>query len=173
MKLKSSLLTISLVLSLVFSVGSVHAKKILAPNFTLKSTDNKNVRLSDFRGRLVLLNFWATWCGPCREEMPILDAIHKKYEKQGFLVLAVNIDKPSKGLAGKKSKVVEKYLRDRPVSFPILLDPTNEVYKLYGVKSMPSTVIIDKDGHVRYVHKGYNSGDEDKYVKKIKSLLRE
>lgn len=136
-----------------------------APDFTLQSRDGKNVRLSDLRGQVVLLNFWASWCGPCRQEMPILDDIHKRYQSLGFSVLGVNLD--------AKSKKAIDYLKDTPVTFPVLYDPKGDVSGQYGVQAMPSTVIIDKDGNVRFLHEGFKSGYEDDYKKQIKSLLRE
>lgn len=151
-------------LFLVLSVD-VSAKSVAAPDFTLKSRDGNNVRLSDLRGQVVLLNFWASWCGPCRQEMPILDDIHNKYKSLGFSVLGVNLD--------AKSKKAITYLKDTPVSFPVLYDPKGITSELYGVSAMPSTVIIDKNGNVRHLHKGYKSGYEDEYVVQIKKLLRE
>jgi len=149
------------------SLGSITnlAAKTDAPDFTLQSLEGKNVRLSDFRGQVVLLNFWASWCGPCRQEMPILDEIHNHYKSLGFTVLGVNLDAKSKKAIG--------YLKDTPVTFPVLLDPKGDVSGEYGVQAMPSTVIIDKDGKVRFLHQGYKSGYEDDYKKQIKSLLRE
>ncbi len=149
---------------LVFSVN-IYAKSVPAPDFTLKSKEGKNVRLSDFRGQVVLLNFWASWCGPCRQEMPILDEIHNQYKSLGFSVLGVNLD-------AKTEKAIA-YLKDTPVTFPVLFDPKGVTSELYGVSAMPSTVIIDRSGNVRHLHKGYKSGYEDEYVVQIKKLLRE
>ncbi len=155
-----SVLSIFLVLSV-----NVSAKSVAAPDFTLKSRDGKNVRLSDLRGQVVLLNFWASWCGPCRQEMPILDNIHNKYKSLGFSVLGVNLDAKSKKAIG--------YLKDTPVTFPVLYDPKGMTSEQYGVSAMPSTVIIDRNGNVRHLHKGYKSGYEDEYMDQIKKLLRE
>lgn len=164
MKLLHRLFLFSFFIVLVFSSETM-AQKTAAPDFTLKSNDGTNIRLSELRGQVVLLNFWASWCGPCRQEMPVLDAIQSKYEGLGFTVLGVNLD--------AKSSKAEKYLRDTEVGFPILFDPKGDVSGLYGVKAMPSTVIIDKDGMVRFLHEGYKDGYEDDYRKQIKSLLRE
>ena len=150
---------------LIFSVGQISAKSVTAPDFTLKSREGKNVRLSDLKGQVVLLNFWASWCGPCRQEMPILDDIHNKYKSLGFSVLGVNLDAKSKKAIG--------YLKDTPVSFPVLYDPKGITSEQYGVSAMPSTVIIDRNGNVRHLHKGYKSGYEDEYMDQIKKLLRE
>jgi len=164
MKLLYKFVLITFVALATFA-GHVEAKKTAAPDFTLKSKEGKNVRLSDLRGQVVLLNFWASWCGPCRQEMPILDEIHDKYKDLGFSVLGVNLD--------AKSKKAIDYLKDTPVTFPVLYDPKGDVSGQYGVQAMPSTVIIDKDGNVRYLHEGYKSGYEDDYRKQIKTLMRE
>ncbi|WP_196137437.1 TlpA disulfide reductase family protein [Aliikangiella sp. G2MR2-5] len=151
---------------LIGGAGSVLAeKKIPAPDFTLKSRSGENVRLSEMRGSVVLLNFWASWCGPCRQEMPILNDIHKKYEALGFTVLGINVD--------RKSEKAKEYLKGTPVDFPVLYDPESKVSELYSVSAMPSTAFIDRDGNVRFVHAGYKPGDEDKYKKMIKELMRE
>jgi peroxiredoxin len=139
--------------------------KVQAPDFTLKSNSGENMRLSDLRGQVVLLNFWASWCGPCRQEMPILNDIQKKYEPLGFTVLGVNVD--------LKTEKALHYLKDTPVNFPVLFDPKNIVSELYQVSAMPSTALIDRDGNVRFVHAGYKAGDEATYQEKIKQLMRE
>ncbi len=136
-----------------------------APDFTLKSLNGENLRLEEYRGQVVLINFWASWCGPCRQEMPVLDRIHQRYEETGFSVLGVNVEEDS--VAARK--VAEK----SEVTFPVLLDNEQLVSRLYDLKAMPSTVVVDRDGNVRYVHKGYKPGDESKYVEVVKALIRE
>ena len=136
-----------------------------APDFTLKSRSGKNIRLSDLRGQVVMLNFWASWCGPCRQEMPILEQLHKRYGKLGFTVVGVNVEQDS-------SKAVA-YLRDIKVSFPILYDNTSKVSKLFNVNAMPTTVMIDRNGKMRFLHEGYKPGYEKDYKKQIKQLVRE
>jgi peroxiredoxin len=136
-----------------------------APDFALKSSTGENLRLSEFRGDVVLINFWATWCGPCRQEMPLLDELYRRYERVGFSLLGVNIDDDS-----RKAMTM---ISDLGVNFPVLFDSTKAVSKLYQVDAMPVTVIVDRDGTVRYVHQGYKPGYEDKYLDEIRSLLRE
>lgn len=136
-----------------------------APDFTLKSTSGKNVRLAELKGDVVLVNFWATWCGPCRQEMPLLEKINKKYKDLGFTMLGINVEEDTSGM--------EKYLKDVPVTFPILNDGKNSVAKLYGVDGMPNTVIIDRNGVVRHVHRGYKPGYEEKYEQQVKQLVME
>ena len=136
-----------------------------AANFTLKSRTGKNIKLSELRGEVVMLNFWASWCGPCRKEMPLLEKIHKKYKKLGFTLLGVNVE--------QDTRAAKRYLKDVKVSFPILFDPANKTSKLYNVSAMPTTILIDRNGNKRFLHKGYKAGYENNYKKEIKKLLRE
>jgi peroxiredoxin len=136
-----------------------------AANFTLKSAAGENVRLSEYRGQVVLINFWASWCGPCRQEMPELDNIHQKYSGLGFTVFGVNVE--------QDRAMADKVLRDIPVSFPILFDDTNRVSELYGVDAMPVTVLVDRRGEIRYLHRGYKPGYEDQYEAQVRALIKE
>jgi peroxiredoxin len=138
-----------------------------APDFTLASRAGKPVSLAQYKGQVVMINFWATWCGPCRQEMPHLEAIHKKYSKMGFTMLGVNVEPDSKAADAWLSK------QATPVSFPILFDTDSKVSKLYSVAGMPSTVIVDRKGKVRLLHKGYKPGDENEYLNSIRALIRE
>ena len=136
-----------------------------APDFTLKSASGENIKLSELRGQVVLINFWASWCGPCRQEMPLLDQMYQKYGPLGFTLLGVNVEQDTKD--------AERMLKDAPVTFPILFDAENQVSKLYDVTAMPSTVLVDRDGKVRYMHKGYQPGYENEYQTQIRALVRE
>lgn len=136
-----------------------------APDFALKSASGENLRLSEFRGDVVMINFWATWCGPCRQEMPLLDDLYGRYQRVGFKLLGVNIDDDSR----RAMQMIE----DLGVSFPVLFDEQKDVSKLYQVEAMPVTVLVDRNGTVRHVHHGYKPGYEQKYLTEIRSLLRE
>jgi peroxiredoxin len=136
-----------------------------APDFTLKSLDGPNLRLEEYRGQVVLLNFWASWCGPCRQEMPVLDRLHQRYADTGFAVLGVNVE----GEEGPARDLLAKV----PVTFPVLIDEGQRVSELYDLQAMPSTVVIDRDGVVRFVHRGYRPGDEEGYVEMVKQLIGE
>jgi peroxiredoxin len=136
-----------------------------ATNFTLKSSTGENIRLSEYRGQVVLLNFWASWCGPCRQEMPKLDDLHQKYESLGFTVFGVNVE--------QDRKMADKILKDIPVTFPVLFDDENGVSDQYDVDAMPLTLLIDRDGEIRYMHRGYQPGYEDEYDKQIRALIKE
>jgi len=136
-----------------------------APDFVLKSSSGKNLRLSEYRGEVVMINFWATWCGPCRQEMPLLDQLYARYQRVGFNLLGVNIDDDSRRAVAM--------IEDLGVSFPVLFDDAKTVSKLYAVDAMPATIIVDRDGTVRHIHHGYKPGYEDQYLTEIRSLLRE
>jgi peroxiredoxin len=136
-----------------------------APDFTLRSMDGQNLRLQEQRGRVVMVNFWATWCGPCRQEMPHLNRLYEKYRGSGFVVFGVNVDEDARNAAAVASKM--------GLRFPVLRDADKAVSKQYDLSAMPSTVLIDRDGRVRYVHRGYRDGYEDMYDKQIRELLKE
>ncbi len=165
MKMKNLLLGLTLSVFAATSLASSDLTGQAAPDFALKNSSGDNVRLSEYRGDVVMVNFWATWCGPCRQEMPLLDELYSRYERVGFSLLGVNIDDDSRKAMNMVSEL--------GVSFPVLFDARKEVSKLYKVEAMPVTVLIDREGTVRYVHHGYKPGYEDKYLDQIRSLLRE
>ena len=136
-----------------------------APDFVLKSDSGENLRLSEFRGEVVMINFWASWCGPCRQEMPLLDELYAQYQPMGFTILGVNVE--------EDSTKARKMLGDSPVNFPVLFDNDSEVSKLYNVVAMPSTVLVDRNGNVRYLHQGYKPGYEEAYQQQVRALIRE
>jgi thiol-disulfide isomerase/thioredoxin len=137
-----------------------------APTFQLSGRGGKAINLAQFKGQVVMINFWATWCGPCRQEMPLLEDIYKKYKAMGFTMLGVNVEPDSAGAEAWLSK-------QKPVSFPIVFDTESRVSKLYRVAGMPSTVFVDRKGNVRIMHKGYKAGDENFYLSQIRSMLKE
>ena len=137
----------------------------LAPDFTLKSVEGRNLRLAEQRGQVVLVNFWASWCGPCRQEMPHLNRLYDKYKSSGFTLLAVNIDDDARHGAATAVKWGLK--------FPVLLDADKTVTRRYDLGAMPSTVLIDRDGRVRYLHRGYREGVEEAYERQIRELVKE
>ena len=137
----------------------------LAPDFTLRTLDGPNLRLQEQRGRVVLVNFWATWCGPCRQEMPHLSKLYDKYRASGFVLLGVNVDDDTKNAVELAAKLGLK--------FPVSLDNDKKVSRLYDLSAMPSTVLIDREGKVRFVHRGYKDGYENTYDQQFRGLLKE
>lgn len=155
-------------LLVLVSAGGIAASDLTgqaAPDFALKSATGENLRLSEYRGDVVMINFWATWCGPCRQEMPLLDDLYNRYQRVGFSLLGVNIDDDS-------SRAMDM-VHELGVNFPVLFDERKEVSRLYQVEAMPVTVIVDRTGTVRHVHHGYQPGYEEKYLNEIRTLLRE
>jgi peroxiredoxin len=143
----------------------VGASASIAPNFALPSRAGEMVSLDNLKGQVVMINFWASWCGPCRTEMPLLEQMYKRYSPLGFTLLGVNVE--------ADTKAAEKWLAATPVSFPVLFDKESKVSKMYDVNAMPSTVFIDRKGNVRYLHRGYKSGDESEYLNQIRALIKE
>ncbi|MGH1470461.1 MAG: TlpA disulfide reductase family protein [Cellvibrionaceae bacterium] len=165
MKRVLSVLLIIISFSLVVSAQAAQKLSGTAYDFTLPSNSGKNVRLSELRGEVVMINFWASWCGPCRQEMPILEELYQRYSRAGFTILGVNVEPDSED--------ANKILKNVKISFPVLYDKESEVSELYNVEAMPSTVIIDRNGEMRYLHRGYKPGYEDDYKAQIKELIRE
>lgn len=163
--LKTGLYTIGLAALLVGRSAVADIDTGAAPDFTLKSSSGENLRLSEFRGEVVMINFWASWCGPCRQEMPLLDELYSQYKPMGFTILGVNVEEDS-----TKAK---QLLNDSPVNFPVVFDNQSAVSKLYNVVAMPSTVLVDRDGNVRYLHQGYKPGFEETYQQQVRALIRE
>lgn len=117
----------------------------LAPDFELQTTEGESIKLSDLRGQAVLVNLWATWCPPCRAEMPAIEKIHNEYKDQGLVVLGVNMtyqDSPSD---------IQPFISEYGLTFPILLDETNSVGSAYQLRSLPSSFFIDREGIIQEV----------------------
>lgn len=134
-----------------------------APDFALRSMSGENLRLSEHLGEVVVINFWATWCGPCRQEMPLLDELHQKYKLAGLTLLGVNLDE-SVDRATEMARTLK-------VSYPVLFDERQEVGRVYQVNSMPMTVLIDREGVVRHVFEGFKPGYEKRYAEQLRELL--
>lgn len=136
-----------------------------APDFVLKSLAGENLRLSEYRGQIVMLTFWATWCGDCRAQLEQLGEMHERYQEAGVELLAVSLDQNRRQAEGMIARLGAKY--------PVLNDPAGDVGKLYSVSRMPVMVLIDRGGVVREVFEGFRRGNEQKYLERVQALLRE
>jgi thiol-disulfide isomerase/thioredoxin len=161
--LPKKILGLSVILAAGFFAITVSADP--APDFTLPSSTGENVRLAEQRGQVVMLNFWASWCGPCRKEMPLLDEMSKRYSAACFVLYGVNVEEDNTD--------AKKLIKELGVSFPILYDTESKASSLYNVDAMPTTVVIDKKGEIRFVNRGYKAGDENKYRDQIRELIKE
>jgi peroxiredoxin len=160
--------TIAAVLMTLFGPGAfaaLPAAGTAAPDFVLKSHTGQNIRLKELRGEVVLVNFWATWCGPCRQELPQLDRLQARHRQVGLRLLAVNVDDDP-----RKAEAMHRQLG---LKLTVLFDKDKRVAERYDVDSMPATLLIDRDGRVRYVHRGYRTGYETTYEQQVRELLRE
>lgn len=137
-----------------------------AHNFTLPNLlSSKQTSLADFKGKVVYLDFWASWCKPCVESFPALETLYQKYHNKGFEIIAINLDE-------KKQHALD-FLKKHPVSYQVLHDQNDNVAATYKVSAMPSAYFIDKKGKVRLIHKGFKNYDVPKIEQAIELLLRE
>jgi peroxiredoxin len=135
-----------------------------APDFTLNDINGKKVNLSEFRGKVVVLNFWATWCGPCRAEMPSLNNLYNEYKDKGLVVLAVSMD--------TSEKPVKSFVKELKLAFPVLMDKDKAVsFDEYAVLGLPTTFLIDKNGGVIEKIMGEKEWDSPQMKEKILKLL--
>jgi thiol-disulfide isomerase/thioredoxin len=138
-----------------------------APDFTGRTADGRAITLSGYIGRVVLVDIWASWCGPCKEEMPFLVEADSAFQAEGLSILAVNIDKDPKNAAAFLSG-----LKKKP-GFPVLQDGSAKIPPLYKPEGMPTTVLIDRKGIIRYRHTGFKPEKKDAILAEIRGLLNE
>jgi peroxiredoxin len=136
-----------------------------APQFTLKNLSGEEISLASFRGKVILINFWATWCKPCKVEMPSLNELYNTFKDRGLVVLGISID--------SSEKPVEKFLKKIPLDFPILLDSEVEVPKEYKVFAYPSTFLIDKRGVLKEKFIGEIDWSEREIIERVEGYLKE
>jgi peroxiredoxin len=134
-----------------------------APALTLKDLEGGTHRLADYRGKVVLINFWATWCGPCRDEMPSIQRLKNHLSGKPFVVLAVNLDEPESR--------IRKFLSEMKLDFPILLDPERKTARAWQARILPASFIVGADGKIRYSLVGEINWDHEHIVTRISELL--
>ena len=168
-RIKAATRSTAAIAALLAIAGAVAAATKLtgseAPDFVLKSLSGENVRLSEYRGEVVMLSFWATWCGDCRAQLEELGAMHARYQEAGVELLAVSLD--------QNRKPADELAAGLGVTYPVLHDEGGQVGRLYDVNKMPVMVLIDRGGIVRGVFEGFRRGNEQQYLERVQALLRE
>ena len=161
------------ILCLIFIFGSFHyltASDLYgqeAPLFSGTDLQGQQINLADYRGKVVLLDFWASWCAPCKQEFPFLIHLYQKYKKSDFIVLAVNIDNERKNMLSFLLK------NDGIKSFPVIFDPEKKIPPLYDLQAMPTSLFIDKKGIIRFIHNGFSDSKKEEFQKELTILLNE
>lgn len=138
----------------------------LAPQFALSDLSGKSVSLADFRGKVILLNFWATWCSPCKREIPSLERLYQKRHDKGFEIVAVNAER-------SPASTIASFAGKYQMSFPILLNPQGEVASKYWVRAIPTSFLLDKKGVIRWKIVGGKEWDAQDVLQRIDQLLAE
>ncbi len=133
-----------------------------APEFTLKDMDGKTHQLSDYRGKTVIINFWATWCPPCRAELPSMNRAWKKVKDDNIEILAINV--------GEDEDTIFSFLGDNPIDFTVLLDETGDMIKTWPVRGLPTTFVLDSEGRLAYQAIGGREWDSDSLLEKVRML---
>ena len=163
--IRNFLLILIAILGVPLVLTNVGVANEKAPDFSLPSIKGSLYKLSNLQGKVVIINFWATWCVPCLEEMPALDILNKRYRDKGLVILGISID--------RKKETVEEFLSKNPVSYPILLDQKGEVFvNKYTVKGLPATYLIDRDGHIVEQYIGKKDFTSREFTDLIKRLLK-
>ena len=136
-----------------------------APNVELQRADGGTVRLSNFKGKVVLIDFWASWCGPCKASFPALDAVYKRRHADGLEVLAVNVD--------EDRRAADEFLEERPHEMPVFFDPRGRAPAAFRVDGMPSSYLLDRRGRIRFKHMGYTAAIGSAQEREVEALLAE
>jgi len=141
-------------------------ESISAPDFTLKTIEGQEITLSGLRGKVVLLDFWATWCGPCKESIPHLTQLYKNYQDKGFELIGMSLDKSG------EVEMVRRFVKSMDIPYPIIMTP-EDVARNYKITGLPTTVLIDKEGKVREKIVGFNSTIGQQIAARVSELTSE
>ncbi|MFT7681372.1 MAG: thiol-disulfide isomerase/thioredoxin [Moritella dasanensis] len=163
-RLRDFFISTSIIISVVFStaVFAENSAK-LAPDFSLPGVNNSQINLADYRGKVVLVDFWASWCTPCIRSFPWMDEMVEKYGEQGFEIIAINMD--------QEAILAKKFLTRYPNKLTIAFDPQGVVAEQYEIMGLPNSFILNKQGEIVYKHVGFRLSELDKYEAEILSLL--
>ena len=156
---------VSAALLLAASLAHTLEARDPAPQPAVQAVDGKAFDWGTLRGKVVLVDFWASWCGPCRQAFPAYDAMAKRHEGDGFVVLGVNVD--------EQRADADRFLKALPVGFTVVFDSGGAAPQAYGVKAMPSSYLVGRDGRVRLVHLGFKPSDADKIEAEVRAALEE
>lgn len=137
----------------------------MASDFEAKTTTGRTISLSQYRGQVILLDFWASWCGPCREEFPFLLELYRDNMKKDFVLLAINLDEDPEKIGTFLERI------HAHVNFPVITDPKGQIPTLFEIDRMPTTILIDKRGEIRYKHSGFQNSLKGKLAGEIQTLL--
>lgn len=153
-------------LALLGCIWSITVLAQVAPNFDLPTLDrDSRISLGDLQGKVVYVDFWASWCGPCSVSFPYLERLRTQYKSEGFEVVAINLDADIED--------AKRFLQRNAVTYPVLVDDQKQTPVQFGVKGMPTAFLLDRAGNIRHVHTGFRSSDADKLARWIEQLLLE
>jgi peroxiredoxin len=167
-------IAVGVLLPLAAATASPEAMKALAilempqptpaPGVSMPTLGGARVAMKDLRGKLVLVNFWATWCVPCQWEMPLMETLYQAYKDRGFVILAISLDQGD-------AERVRAFVRDRKLTYRVALDPSHEVARSFGVRGLPATLLVGRDGNIKGVTYGPKEWDGKEARSLIASLL--
>jgi len=149
------------------NTNNTESNRQVAPDFSWQNAQGKIVHLSDLKGKVVLIDFWATWCGPCRMTIPHVEAIYNKFKDKGVVVIGVNLDNQA------SRQKVEQFIKEKGITYLVIGDPNGAVASQYGATSIPRFFFIDKHGRIAKMVVGYDPNMEQTFSKEIESLLKE
>jgi peroxiredoxin len=167
LKLCCAVIALGLLSSIAATYGAADAEGTgeVAPDFALRSLSGGNIRLSEYRGSVVLLGFWARWCGDCRQAMQALDVVNKKYQRAGLVTLSINV--------GDTEEQAAAMAHSLGLEFPVLVDTSKTASSQFNLKSMPLLLLIDREGRIRQTYAGFERGQEMLITEKLRQLLNE
>jgi thiol-disulfide isomerase/thioredoxin len=161
--MRRALLAAALASKIVLPASAATARH--APDISLVTTSGSTIRTADLKGKVVLLDFWASWCIPCRRSFPEIDALGRELAPKGLAVIAVNVD--------EQQKSADAFLAVHPHSMPVALDSKGKAAEAFDLKAMPSTIVLDRNGQIRFMHQGYTEKTIDQFRSEVLQLLAE